>query len=414
MRILLLVLGLVLSQLMSFSQTREILFIGNSYVYSNDLPTMLTNLALSGGDSIITAQVTPGGYTLQGHSTNATTLAKIGQGTWDYVILQEQSQLPSFPDAQVESDVYPYARKLDSLIAVANPCTETIFFMTWGRKYGDQQNCQFFAPLCTFNGMQDRLRNAYLQMGVDNHATVAPVGVAWRDSWFADSTINLWSGDNSHPSVAGTYLSACVFYATIYQRSPVGLSFTSSLNSATAAYLQQVAEDVVLPADSLELFQVGIDHPFASFNYTNAGNSFSFNNTSLNYSSSQWFIDGVLSDTTQNFSHTFSSSGTYQLQLVASNSCFSDTITQTIMVTPLGLGDIDHSLEIVIYPNPVRDFLKVDGEPFESYEVIDPIGRRIQNGDFVQTIPVNGWNKGVYFIRFFKQDTSKVIRIIKD
>ena len=101
-------------------QTKKILFIGNSYTYVNDLPLLLANVAESVGDSVIYDSNCIGGYTLQLHSTNATTLQKINQGDFDFVVLQEQSQLPSFPISQVQSSVYPYATTLDSMINAAN------------------------------------------------------------------------------------------------------------------------------------------------------------------------------------------------------------------------------------------------------------------------------------------------------
>ena len=50
------------------------LFIGNSYTGVNNLPQTVADLATSMGDSLIFDAYTPGGYTLQMHSTDATTL----------------------------------------------------------------------------------------------------------------------------------------------------------------------------------------------------------------------------------------------------------------------------------------------------------------------------------------------------
>ena len=68
--------------------------------------------------------------------------SRIRSGSWDFVVLQEQSQLPSFPIEQVTAEVFPYARYLDSVIKAHNSCAQTIFYMTWGRKNGD------FSELC--------------------------------------------------------------------------------------------------------------------------------------------------------------------------------------------------------------------------------------------------------------------------
>ena len=153
--------------------TARVLFIGNSYTAYNNLAQLVKDVAASTGDVVITDVNAPGGTTLQMHSTNATTLSKIAQGAWDYVVLQEQSQLPSFQDAQVETDVYPYARKLDSLILDANPCAETIFYMTWGRKNGDAGNCAFFPPVCTYSGMDSLIRMRYQVTADTNNAIVS-------------------------------------------------------------------------------------------------------------------------------------------------------------------------------------------------------------------------------------------------
>ena len=97
---------------------KRVLFLGNSYTYVNNLPQLFADVAHSAGDSVIFDSNAIGGYTLQNHSTDATSLAKIMAGGWNMVVLQEQSQMPSFPIAQVQSSVYPYARQLDSLIHI--------------------------------------------------------------------------------------------------------------------------------------------------------------------------------------------------------------------------------------------------------------------------------------------------------
>jgi len=255
-------------------QQKKILWIGNSYTGTNNLPVMFYNLSLSGGDTVVYESNTPGGMTFLGHTTNAATLQKIAANTWDFVILQAQSQEPSFPPSQVAAQTYPYARVLDSLIHIANPCARTIFYMTWGRKYGDAQNCPIYPPICTFDGMNNRLWESYKAMADDNRGVVSPVGIAWKRSREADSTINLWSGDNSHPSVAGSYLTACVFYATMLRKNPVGLSYTAGLPSNQAAFLQEIARETV--EDSLLACNIERWLPDAAFTFTSNGLSTTF------------------------------------------------------------------------------------------------------------------------------------------
>lgn len=122
---------------LGYAQKTKVLFIGNSYTGSHNLPLRVKELALSMGDSIEYDMAVFGGYTFNLHSTNSTTLGKIYSKPWDYVVLQEQSQIPALWPSYVAANCFPYAHKLDSHITKNNPCSETVFFMTWGRKNGD-------------------------------------------------------------------------------------------------------------------------------------------------------------------------------------------------------------------------------------------------------------------------------------
>ena len=103
---------------------------------------MISEIALSFGDTINYDSNTPGGFTLQSHTTNPNSLSKISQQNWDFVVIQAQSQEPSFPPSQVASQTYPYAQILIDSIASNNSCTEPVFLVTWGRKMRCSQRCQ--------------------------------------------------------------------------------------------------------------------------------------------------------------------------------------------------------------------------------------------------------------------------------
>ena len=245
------------------AQQTSVLFIGNSYTYVNDLPNTFRQLALSLGDTVVVGSSVPGGYTLQLHSAYAPTLAAIDSSAWDYVVMQEQSQLPSFPQSQVQSEVYPYAALLVDSILANDSCTQPVFYMTSGRENGDTVNCPTWPPVCTYDGMQAQLRMSYLHMADTNAAFCSPVGVAWKHVRDTHPTINLYNADQSHPSPEGTYLAACVFYSTLFRSSSVGASFVASLPADTAAILQQIASATVL--DSLSTWNIGVNDPDAGF-----------------------------------------------------------------------------------------------------------------------------------------------------
>src|SRR4051812_43331857 len=106
MRILIL-LSLCAANELAFAQITtqpvRILFIGNSYIYYNDLPEMITKTAASYGRSVQYDKHTPGGYTLRQQAGAAGVLEKIKQGNWNYVVLQEQSEAPAAPMKDVEA-----------------------------------------------------------------------------------------------------------------------------------------------------------------------------------------------------------------------------------------------------------------------------------------------------------------------
>lgn len=223
-----------------FAQTKSILFIGNSYTYSNGgVDVMLKNIALAEGDTLYTESLAIGGAKFSDFCNNSETFERIRSRAWDYVVLQEQSQLPAFPPSQVEEECYPFAKRLCDSIRANDSCTQILFFMTWGRENGDQDNCANYTPLCTYDGMQQRLRESYVQMADDNNAIVVPVGLAWKYVRDHYPEINLYQSDGSHPSVEGTYLAACTFYNVLYGDNRTGmLSYIpNNIDSNTAEVL---------------------------------------------------------------------------------------------------------------------------------------------------------------------------------
>ena len=98
-------------------QTKEVLFIGNSYTYQNNMPQLVSNIATSFGDTLNYDSSLLGGATFNIHSTNSATLSKISQEPWDYVVLQGQSQEPSLSPGYVNTNVYPAVQTLINIIA---------------------------------------------------------------------------------------------------------------------------------------------------------------------------------------------------------------------------------------------------------------------------------------------------------
>jgi hypothetical protein len=97
MRILLVLCVLVLGSTLIKAQPSSVLFIGNSYTYYNTMPETLKDIALSAGDTLYVESITKGGARFSTHANNPEVYQKLRSRNWDYVIIQGQSQEPSFP-----------------------------------------------------------------------------------------------------------------------------------------------------------------------------------------------------------------------------------------------------------------------------------------------------------------------------
>ncbi|WP_300665808.1 PKD domain-containing protein [Fluviicola sp.] len=337
-KILLTLLGFpMMISLVSAQDSISVLFIGNSYTYVNDLPGMLSNLATNLGKEITVDSKTNGGYTFQNHVTDPVTYTKIHSRPWDVVVIQGQSQEPSFPDVQVNTSTLPFAVRLSDSIWASNACSNVMYYMTWGRQNGDPQ----WGGINTFDKMNTRLYNAYMRMAdSSDRSMVSPVGAVWGYVRANHPAINLYNPDESHPSTEGTYLAACTFYASLFQKSPVGATYSGGLNAATAGILQQAAATVIL--DSLDRFHLrpANEATLAGFSLVQNGATITLTNESSRATTYTWLFGDGQSVTTENAEYTFTSNGVYTVSLVASSACNSDTASIQVAVGgTLGLTD---------------------------------------------------------------------------
>jgi chitodextrinase len=253
--ILLIIVGSFEQYIWGQGQSKNVLFIGNSY--SEYVPWLVENIASSMGDNLNygSSIITVGGYSLYLHSSQPSTLSLIRQGGWDLVVLQDHSRYPSEPINFVEEYVYPYAQYLDEQINMYNPGAETMFYMTWGRRDGDADRCPVNPPVCTYIGMDDLTRERYMYMAEVNHAVISPVSAVWRYIRQNHPSIELYQSDGSHPSDAGFYAAACCFYTAIFRRDPRLITYNYNLSSDNADKIKNAAKLVVF--DNLLTWHIG-------------------------------------------------------------------------------------------------------------------------------------------------------------
>src|SRR4051812_20940630 len=201
----------------------RVLFIGNSYTFFNGgMGTLVQSLAaaVKGGRPLEYVEVTKGGQTLEGHWADGKALAQIRKGGWDFVVLQEHSLRP----LQDREKMYTYAKRFDDEIRKVG--AKTVFYETWARKNRPET--------------QSGLDAAYTGIAREVTAMVAPAGLAWQAALKVNPNLSLHIADLSHPTPAGSYLNACVFYETFFGRSPEGLPRT--IRNAAGKVLVDLSE----------------------------------------------------------------------------------------------------------------------------------------------------------------------------
>jgi hypothetical protein len=208
------------------------LFIGNSFTTKNDLPELLGAIAkASKGIDIESQVISAGGASLRRH-LNADAASTIAGGNWDFVVLQEQSMLPVKNSRRFHENVREFVP------AVKESGAEMVLYMTWARKKESEN--------------QKLLTDSYNEIGAELGATVVPVGIAWQLLLAKDDTPVLHAEDGSHPTVAGSYLAACTFYATLFDGDPTELKTDiGELTDGDRELLQRNAKAACKKQDSL-------------------------------------------------------------------------------------------------------------------------------------------------------------------
>ena len=401
--------------------TLSVLFIGNSYTSVNNLPLLVKNLSTSAGKTLNIDSNIPGGYLMSSHLNDATTLSKISQGNWDYVILQEQSQIPTI-DYYRYNDMYPAMTDLKSVIEQYNPCAKIITYMTWGRRFGGQQ-CDPSGTYCSpvfanFNHMQDSLTSAYLEISELLNIQCAPVGVTWQNI-LNDTTLVLHSGDNSHPNIDGSYVAALSIFSSIWKQGTSGLTYTAGLSNQLAQYYQSKSDNTIF--NSANDWNLLINNPSANFSESISGNTATFTNSSSSVNSTlnyYWdFGDGNTSSV-QNPSHTYATNGTYTVTLIASNCIFSDTITNTIQIGTNSMDENTHT-NFEFYPNPTTHQITINVEKQllgSVYTIYDYTGKSILTGKILSeqsVIDLGDLSKGIYLLSI-GENLERKFKMIKE
>lgn len=159
------------------------------------------------------------------------------QEQWDVVTIQQVSHL-SFKKETYQ----PYADQICAFVKKYAPQARIYVHETWA-----------YAPDCnrlkelgiTSKQMYQGLKKSYKALSKQYHSPVLPSGDAFYRSFKKNGDLDLWNGkDRFHANSCGCYLSGCVWFAKLFGRSPMEISFVpDGMTAETAKCLQQIAAD---------------------------------------------------------------------------------------------------------------------------------------------------------------------------
>jgi hypothetical protein len=191
----------------------HVLFIGNSFIYFNNMPHIVEAISESlDGPRIKTEMVAIGGARIEDLWKQGSALAAIRKQHWDYVVMNEQSALGGHVvngEKRIgdPANFFKYAEMFDTEIRKSGG--KTVIIMTWKDKNDPDR-------------IQNELNNAFVAFRKTHGVILAPVSTAWAIAIKTAPETNPYFDDNHHPSKEGSYLEACTVYATLTSNSPAG------------------------------------------------------------------------------------------------------------------------------------------------------------------------------------------------
>jgi hypothetical protein len=395
---LLFLLFIYLSKYKVSSQTDSVnvLFIGNSITYVNNMPVMFRDIANNKGKNVSVSMYAPGGTGIVNHFVDNNVFALLRNKTWDIVVIQpgtSESQGTSYP---VDTTVKRGRVILDSIYNYS-PCAKVYLYEI---PYGVPSTSTY----STYFSVQTIIRDSVLKMADSLKLQMLPAGECARAYYSMYQNLLLHNSYNDiHPCAYGSFLIASAFYTGIFQDTVSGCTFYSSIPQDSATEFFSIADTVVL--NHLSLWRINNYNLHSDFSYSTGGNTVSFSCQSSNYSNVLWDFGDNSSSTVANPSHTYLSTGSYNVKLYSYNgNCIDSAFRQINIITTGEVKISDNEYKIGVFPNPAGShfYLKTAGNSEKlSYRIFDFTGVILQTGiinNSEQEIVIFSFPSGFYIL----------------
>ena len=216
----------------------SVLFIGNSYTYYNDLPSLFAALAEENGHAVRVDSVTKGArklseYRKEDDPYTEALHALLSERNYAVAILQEQSLLPLTGEGTFRLGVEHLLTLLDG------KADRILLYQTWARR---KDHPTLARQGWTVEEMAKGLRDAYRRTAEAVGAEVSPVGDAFFALLSAEPECALYAEDGTHPSYLGSALAAVVHYRSVFGALPCSLASLGLPEDALSSILSAVGE----------------------------------------------------------------------------------------------------------------------------------------------------------------------------
>lgn len=175
----------------------HILFVGNSLIYSNDLPKLVKKKAEQKGIHIKTKMLALPNYAIHDHWEDGNVQKLMANKKYDFVIIQQG------PSSQKDGRkiLIEYGKKYKELCKENN--SKLCFFMVW--------------PSLNYYHTFDGVIKNYTEAAFMNNAILCPVGKVWKKHFDSTNSFDYYGPDGFHPSLTGSLVAADIIVESLFQ-----------------------------------------------------------------------------------------------------------------------------------------------------------------------------------------------------
>jgi len=439
------ILVAIFVQILALSATpKNILFVGNSITYCNDMPQVFEQIADSkatcSDDSVTVTMYAPGGTGFVNHVESPAFYEHIRAGIWDYIVLQPGSQESPGYSFPIEETLGRCQIMLDSIYTY-NPCVQVLFYeISYGVWGNSLENLE------TYNETMDLILTNLQFLADETELFFAPVGQAFHTSWNNDLDNMLWMGNGDiHPNAKGSYLASCVFYNSVFQKPSSGIEVYATLEEEDALYFQTLADSVTL--NHLPDWRINTYNKFLDFALVQQDNRITLENLSQNITDFEWYFGDGNSSSEQSPLYDYQATGDFTVTLSADfghenpEGCYhskSMNVTIEEIITETDFVEIPFITNFSVYPNPFNPAttisfnLSAETKDIPKVSIYNIKGQKIftlsdpalldciegRQGS-TKSITWNGRNQsgkqvssGIYFVKLDQGNTSAIKKVI--